>query len=162
MATFKIYLWLSLVAKDSVMECTNNNLTWNYNPHPIFSKWVYFSSCVLGLNGGGADKTHKLNKYTYKIKYMTWKGSSLKDGAIYTSDLRLLYSLLLNDGLYPTPPTPFWAQPLLEACSGSPLRHLCVCLSCLFLLLLTTQAQLHRTGDSPWTAYPAPVKSSTN
>lgn len=87
------------------MECTNNNLTWNYNLYSIFCKLVYFSMCVLGLNWGAAhaDKIHKMNKYTYKIKYMTWKESSLKDGAIYTSDLRLLYSQLLNDGLPPPP-----------------------------------------------------------
>lgn len=29
---------------------------------------------------------------------------------------------------------------------------ICVCLPCSFLLLLATQAQLHRTVDSPWTA----------
>lgn len=107
MATFQIYFSprLNLVAKDSVIECTNNNLTWNYNLYSIFCKLVYFSKCVLGLNEATAhaDKIHKMNKYRYKIKYMTWKESSLKDGAIYTSDLRLLYSQLLNDGLPPHP-----------------------------------------------------------
>lgn len=57
--------------------------------------------------------------------------------AIYTSDLRLLYSQLLNTNDCP----PFGAQPLLEACSGSPLRHLCVS-----ILLLSSS--LNHTGST--------------
>lgn len=143
MATFRIYLWLNLVAKDSVMECTNHNLTWNYNVYSIFSKLVYFSKCVLGSNGGTAhaDKIHNMNKYTYKIKYMTWKGSSLKDGAIYTSDLRLLYSQLLNDGL-PPPPHPI----LSSTPAGGPFRISTEAFVCVSILPLSSAP--HHTGST--------------
>lgn len=67
--------------------------------------------------------------------------------AIYTSNLGLLYSQMLNTNDW----APVWAHPHRRPVQDLHWR-ICVCLLHSFLPLLATQAQLHRTVDSPWTA----------
>lgn len=71
------------------MEYLNNDLIENHN-------YIFLRKCTAH-----ADGIYKLNEpVCIKINYITSKGGSplKKDGAIYTSDLKRLYSQWLSDG----------------------------------------------------------------
>ena len=133
----------------------------------LYLNWfipLFLSLLLLHKQGPHIQTYQKNNNPLIKKKKKKAKKKKVGHRAIYTSNLRLLYSQMLNTNDWP----PFWAQPPLEACSASPLRHLCVStplLSSTFSHTGSTSQDSRQPVDSRWktkAAYPAPVKSSTN